>query len=111
MSTHGATDTGRSQVLSVSPPIIPASSVTAARSSAVVAGPAASRAMVAARAASSQASPSGAMPAPAIALAMRLRSEVATRAEALPHAAGSRSRGKTKRVRRIASCFTTLRSS
>ena len=31
----------------------------------------------------------------------------ATRAEALPHTAGSRSRGKAKRVRRIASCLTT----
>ena len=35
----------------------------------------------------------------------------ATRAEALPQAAGSRSRGKAKRVRRIASCLTSDRSS
>ena len=35
----------------------------------------------------------------------------ATRAEALPQAAGSRSRGKTKSVRRIASCLTSVRSS
>ena len=39
------------------------------------------------------------------------RSWSATRALALPHAAGSRSRGKTNRVRRIASCLTRLRSS
>ena len=58
-----------------SPPTMPASSGTAARSSAVVAGPAARRASVASRAASSQASPSGAIPAPAIALAIRLRSD------------------------------------
>jgi hypothetical protein len=51
------------------------------------------------------------MPAAAMALAIRLRSEVATRAEALPHAAGSSSRGKTNSVRRIASCFTTDRAS
>ena len=35
----------------------------------------------------------------------------ATRAEALPHAAGSRSRGNTNSVRRIASCLTRVRSS
>ena len=36
---------------------------------------------------------------------------VATRAAALPHAAGSSSRGKTKSVRRMASCLTTMRTS
>ena len=77
----------------------------------MVAGPAASRARVAARAESSQAAPSSASPACSTILATRLRSAVATRADALPHAAGRRSRGKTKSVRRMASCLTMLRSS
>ena len=40
----------------------------------------------------------------------RARSEPAVREAALPHAAGSRSRGKTNSVRRMASCLTRLRS-
>ena len=39
-------------------------------------------------------------------LGQRVQLGLATRAEALPQAAGSRSRGKTKSVRRIASCLT-----
>ena len=59
---------------------------------------------------SSQASPRLAMPWASTSLASRVRSCWATRAEALPHTAGSTSRGNVNRVRRIASCLTTVRS-
>ena len=58
----------------------------------------------------SQASPSSASPAATTSLPILRRSVSATRALALPHTAGSRSRGNAKRVRRIASCLTRLRS-
>ena len=57
------------------------------------------------------ASASSARPASTTHLASCLRCWTATRAAALPHAAGSRSRGKTKSVRRMASCLTRARSS
>ena len=65
----------------------------------------------AASAASTHAAPSSASPPSSTSFASRTRWAAATRADALPQAAGSRSRGKTKRVRRIASCLTRLRSS
>ena len=54
--------------------------------------------------------PSAAIPAFSTSLAIRFSSASATRTDELPHAAGSRSRGNTNSVRRIASCLTRLRS-
>ena len=81
------------------------------RSSAVVAGPSARAASTSSVIRVSQASPSLSRPLLTTSLASRVRSRVATRSEALPHTAGSSARGKAKRVRRMASCLTTLRSS
>lgn len=67
--------------------------------------------MISSRARSSQFSPLSLRPALTRSLDIRARSMAATRAEALGHTAGSRSRGNTNRVRRIANCFTRVRSS
>ncbi len=84
---------------------------TAARSCRALNGPADNAASTAARAFASQASPSVVRPEATRSLLILRRSNSAVRAPALLHAAGSRSRGKTKRVRRMASCLTNVRSS
>ena len=85
---------------------------TAARSSVIVSpsGAAARASSTSASAPASHASGSSVRPAARRSRCSRPRSPPAVRAAALPHAAGSRSRGNTNRVRRIASCLTRLRS-
>ena len=113
VSTRGAIGTSPPHLVPGETETVPATSGTRARISVVVrprSSPCrASR--TARRASSSQAAPSSASPAAAASLAILRNSWSATRAAALPHAAGSRSRGKTNRVRRIASWRTRVRSS
>ena len=72
--------------------------------------PPASSSTTAVRASASHTAPSVAWPAASTSLTSRASSWSATRADALPQAAGSRSRGKTKSVLRMASCLTSVRS-
>ncbi len=112
VSTRGETETLAAYFFPADSWSRPSSSGSASRIAwAPRSWPSASSASTAAQARSIQAAPSSAIPWVSISLASRGRSWAATRADALPHAAGSRSRGNTKTVRRMASCLTIVRRS